>query len=152
MASTTSASTSPPRLHVTVHLPPVISFSSIEEPQLEIQMTLQHSLPIIIALKQRRLWPLHLQSAIILTHTSSGRQEYVSRVDAPTNVPPIPRLTQGHNDDFVTLQPGEESVVRVSFRPYDEPYDYGRSSGIGASTGIEDVSYWHAVLEGRGGV
>ncbi len=149
MASTTSASTS---LHVTVHLPPVISVSSIEEPQLEIQMNLQHSLPIFIALKQSRLWPLHLQTAIILTHISSGRQEYVSRVDAPTNVPPIPRLTQRRKDAFVSLQPGEESVVKVSFRPYDEPCDYERSSGIGVSTDIEDVFYWHAVLEGRGGV
>lgn len=118
------AITSAPRLHVTAHLPPVISFSSIEEPQLEMQITFQYSRPIIIALKQSRLWPLHLRSALTLNHASSGRYEYVPRVDAPTNGPPTPRLTKEHKENFLGLQPGEKSVVKVSFRPYDEPYDY----------------------------
>jgi hypothetical protein len=124
MASTVSASTSPPRLHVTVQLPPVISFSSIEKPQLEVHLNLQYSQPIIIALKHSRLWPLHLQSALTLDHASSGRPEYLPRVDGPTSGPPIPRLTQKHKDDFLGLRPGETSVVQVSFRPYNEPYDY----------------------------
>lgn len=50
--------TSPPRLHLTVNLPPVISFSSVEEPQLEVRMTLEYSQPVIIVLKRSCLWPL----------------------------------------------------------------------------------------------
>ena len=89
-------------------------------------MILQYSQPIIIALKQSRLWPLHLRSALTLDHASSDRYEYVPRVDAPTNGPPIPRLTQEHKKSFLSLRPGEKSVVQVSFRPYEEPYDYER--------------------------
>ena len=37
---TASDNTLPPRLYVTVNLPPVISFSSPEEPQLELHITL----------------------------------------------------------------------------------------------------------------
>ena len=132
MSPTVLAPTPPPQLHVTVRLPPVISFSSIEVPQLEMHIKLQYSQPIIIALKRSRLWPLHLQSAIVLTHASSGRQEYVPSVDAPIRSPPIPRLAQEHKDEFLSLRPGETSVVRVSFRPYGEPYDYEKLKDKGA--------------------
>ena len=52
--STTSSmlAKSPPRLHVTVNLPPMISFTSVEEPQLEVRMTLEYSQPVIIVLKR----------------------------------------------------------------------------------------------------
>ena len=99
-SSVSSASTSAPRLHVTAHLPPVISFSSIEEPQLEMHMTLRYSQPIIVALKQSRLWPLHLRSALTLNHANSGRYEYISGVDAPTNGPLIVRLTKNTSNTF----------------------------------------------------
>ena len=107
--------TSPPRLHVTVNLPSVISFSSVEEPQLEVRMTLEYLQPVIIVLKRSRLWPLHV---------SSRQQEYLPRVDAPLRDPPIPLLDVKHKEAFVGLKPGQTSVVTVSFRPYNEPYDY----------------------------
>lgn len=118
--------TSPPRLHVTVNLPPVISFSSVEEPQLEVRMTLEYSQPIIIVLKRSRLWPLHLQSALTLHNVSSKQQEYLPRVDAPLRGQPIPPLDAEHKEAFVGLKPGQTSVVSVSFRPYNEPYDYNK--------------------------
>ena len=116
--------TSPPRLHVTVNLPSVISFSSVEEPQLEVRMTIEYLQPVIIVLKRSRLWPLHLQSALSLHNVSSGQQEYLPRVDAPLRDPPIPPLDAEHKEAFVGLKPGQTSVVTVSFRPYKEPYDY----------------------------
>lgn len=94
-------------------------------------MTLQHSQPIIIALKQSPLYPLHLQSAITISHARTGRQNYVPRIDPSPN-PPIPRLTAEHKDNFVGLWPGEESVVRINFRPHDEPYDYEKLKDEGA--------------------
>lgn len=57
-------------------------------------------------------------------HACSGRQEYLPCVNAPISDPPIPKSTQKHKDDFVSLRPGERSIVKVSFRPCDEPYDY----------------------------
>ena len=115
---------SPPRLHVTVNLPPVISFSSVEEPQLEVRMTLEFLRPVIIVLKRSRLWPLHLYSALTLHNSSSGQQEYLPRIDAPLPNPPIPPLDAEHKEAFVGLKPGLTSVVTVSFRPYKEPYNY----------------------------
>ena len=116
--------TSPPRLHVTVNLPPVIPFSRVEEPQLEVHMTLEYSQPLIVMLKGSRLWPLHLQSALTLHNVSSRRQEYLPRFDAPLRDPPILPLDAEHKEAFVGLKPGQISVVSVSFRPYSEPYDY----------------------------
>lgn len=109
---------------MTANLPPIISFSSAEEPELEIRITLENSQPIIVALKRSRLWPLNLQSALTLHYASSGRQEYLPRVDTWRSYPPLPRLTPEHKDEFLGLRPGETSIVRVSFRPHDEPYDY----------------------------
>ena len=94
-------------------------------------MSLQYSQPIIIALKQSRLWPLHLHSALDLTHASSGRREYVPRVDVPISGSLIPRLCQKHEDSFLGLRPGDKSVVQVSFRPYGEPYDYEKFKAQG---------------------
>lgn len=116
--------TSPPRLHVTVNLPPVVSFSSVEEPHLEVRMTLEYAQPVIIVLKRSRLWPLHLHSALTLHNVSSRQQEYLPRVDAPLRDPPIPPLDAEHKEAFVGLKPGQTSVVTVSFRPYNKPYDY----------------------------
>ncbi len=116
--------TSPPRLHVTVKLPSVISFSSVEEPQLEVRMTLEYLQPVIIVLKRSCLWPLHLHSALNLHNVSGRQQEYLPRVDAPLRDPPIPPLDAEHKEAFVGLKPGQTSVVTVSFRPYNEPYDY----------------------------
>jgi hypothetical protein len=124
MTSTPPTPAAPPRLHVTAYLPPVISFSSVDEPHLEIRITLSYSQPIILALKRSRLGPLHLHSALTLHHASSGQQEYLPRVDAPLSNPPVPPLTAEHKDEFVGLKPRETTVFRVSFRPYSEPYDY----------------------------
>lgn len=88
-------------------------------------MTLQCSQPIIIALKQSPLYPLHLHSAITITHVSSGKREYAPRVDPSLSLP-IPSVTRQHKDDFVGLRPGEETVVPVDVRPHNEPYDYGK--------------------------
>jgi len=132
MASTLPAPASSPRLHVTAYLPPVISFSSVEEPHLEIRITLEHSQPIILALKRSHLWPLHLHCALILQHASSGQQEYLPRLDAPRSDPPLPPLTAEHKDEFVGLTPGETTVVCVSFRPYSEGYDYEKMKDQGA--------------------
>lgn len=127
MATTPPMSaTSIPRLHVTVNLPPVISFSSVEEPQLEVRMTLEYLQPAIIVLKRSRLWPLHLHSALTLHNVSSKQQEYLPRVDAPPRDPPIPPLNADYKEAFVGLTPGQTSVVTVSFRPYNEPYDYDK--------------------------
>ena len=126
-----AASNSRPELLVTAQLPPVISFSSSDKPQLEVHVTLRYSQPIIIALKQSTLWPLHHCSALSLHHIGTGKEEYLPRIDAKTRGPPIPRLTQEAKDDFVGLRPGQTSVVRVSFRPYDEPYDYEKSKDKG---------------------
>jgi len=122
---TTSMSTPSPHLHISAHLSPTISFSSPEPPQLSIHLTLSHANPITIALKRSPLWPLQcLRPALTLHHASNGQPEYLPRIDAPTNGPPIPRLRQEHKDDFLGIRPGETSVVKASFRPYDEPYDY----------------------------
>lgn len=122
---------SPPRLHVTANLPPVISFSSASSPQLSVRMTLSHSQPIIIVLKRSRLWPLHLQSALTLHNTSSGQHEYLPRVDAPLRNAPIPPVDAEHKEEFVGLKPRQTSVVSVSFRPYDEPYEYEKMKDCG---------------------
>ena len=115
--------TSPPRLHVTVNLPPVISFSSVEEPQLEVRMTLEYLQPVIIVLKRSRLWPLHLHSALTLHNVGSRQQEYLPRVDAPLRDPAsIPPRDAENKEEFVGLKAGQRSVVTVSFRPYDERY------------------------------
>lgn len=113
MTSTPPTPAPLPRLLVTVNLPPVISFSSAEEPHLEVRMTLEHSQPTIIALKRSRLWPLHLHSALTLHHVSNGQQEYLPRADAPRGDLPLPRLTAEYKDEFVDLRPGETTVVRV---------------------------------------
>ena len=93
-------------------------------PQLEVHIKLQYTAPIIIALKRSRLWPLHLRSATTLTRVGSGNREYVPRVDTPTNGPAIPKLSAQHKGDILGLRPGEIGVVRVSFRPYGERYEY----------------------------
>lgn len=131
--TSTEASANPlkPRVHVTAHLPPIISFSSIEEPQLKMHMTLQYPQPIILALKQSRLAPLHYRSALTLNHASSGRHEYIPRVDVPSSGPPVPKMTREHMDSFLGLRPAETSIVQVSFRPHDEPYDYEKMKGRG---------------------
>ena len=116
--------TSSPRIHVTVNLPPVISFSSVEEPHLEVRMTLEYLQPVIIALKRSRLWPLHPHSALTLHNVSSRQQEYLPRVDAPLRDPLIPPLDAEHKEAFVGLKPGQTSVMTVSFRPYNKPYYY----------------------------
>ena len=131
MASSTSPSPSPPQMHVTVHLPPIISFSSPEKPQLEIHLTLQHTHSIIIPLKRSKLYPLHLQTAITLTHVADGKPEYVPRVDYKASHPPILTLKHEHKEDFVGLRPGETSIVKVNFRPHDEPYDYEKMKNEG---------------------
>ena len=123
--------TSPPRLHVTANLPPVISFSSASSPQLQVRMTLSYPQPIITILKRSHLWRLHLQSALTLHNTSSGQQEYLPRVDAPFRNAPIPPLDAEHKEEFIGLKPGQTSVVSVSFRPYDEPYDYDKMKDHG---------------------
>lgn len=120
------ATNSSPRLHVTANLPPEISFSSVEEPQLQVRMTLEYSQPIMIVLQRSRLWPHRLHSALTLHNVSSGQQEYLPRVDAPLRDPPIPPLDAEHRESFVGLTPGQTSVVTVSFRPYSEPYDYDK--------------------------
>ena len=117
---------SPPRLHVTANLPPVISFSSASWPQLSVCITLEYSQPIIIVLKTCRLWPLHLQSALTLHNVSSGQHEYLPHVDVPFRNAPIPPLDAEHKDAFVGLKPGETSIVSVFVRPYDEPYNYDK--------------------------
>ena len=89
-SAVSSASTSAPRLHVTARLPPVISFSGIEVPQFEMDMTLQHSWPIIIALKQSRLWPLHLRSVLIVNHASSHYFCFSKRNDVIIIIVTIP--------------------------------------------------------------
>lgn len=124
--------TSPPRLHVTVHLPSTISFTGVEEPQLEVRMTLEYLRPVVMVLKKSRLWPLHLHSALTLRNVSSGQQEYLPRVDTAFRDPPIPLLNAANKDAFVGLKPGRTSVVTVSFRPYDEPhkFDEMKDSGI----------------------
>ena len=124
-------STPPPRLYVTANLPPVISFSSIDQPQFEVRMTLEYPQPIIIVLKRSRLWPLRLRSALTLHNTSSGQQEYLPRVDAPFRNAPIPPLDIEHKDEFLGLKPGQTSVVSVSFRPYNEPYEYEKMKDRG---------------------
>ncbi|KAL2039713.1 hypothetical protein N7G274_007572 [Stereocaulon virgatum] len=126
---------SPPRLHVTVNLPPVISFSSVEEPQLEVRMTLEYLQPVIIVLKRIRLWPLHLHSVLFLHNVSSRQQDYPPCVDAqlrhPSCHPPMPPLDAEHKEIFVGLKPRQTSVVTVSFRLYKEPYYYGQMKGRG---------------------
>ena len=124
-------STPPPRLHVTANLPPVIYFSSIDEPQLQVRMNFEYSQPIIIVLKESLLWPLHLRSALTLHNTSSGQQEYLPHVDASFRNVPIPPLDIEHKDEFLGLKPGQSSVVSVSFWPYDEPYEYEKMNDCG---------------------
>lgn len=121
-----SQSQSVPRLHVTAHLPPTISFSSAEEPQLEVRMTLEYSQPVIFVLKKSHLWPHHHYTALILHNASSGRQEYIPRIDAAFRSPTIPPVDAEHRKEFVGLRPGQTEVIAVSFRPYDEPYDWER--------------------------
>jgi len=94
-------------------------------------MRLEYSQPIIIALKRSRLWPLHLHSALTLHHASSGQREYLPRVDAGRRYPALPPVTAGHKDEFVGLHPGTTTVVRVSFRPYGERYDYAKMKDRG---------------------
>ncbi len=94
-------------------------------------MALEYSQPIIVVLKRSRLWPLHLQSTLILHNISSKQQEYLPRVDAPLRDPPIPPLDAEHKEAFVGLKPGQTSVVSVSFRPYNEPYDYEQMKDAG---------------------
>lgn len=83
--------TSPPRLHVTANLPPVISFPSVEGSRLEVRITLEYLQRVVIVLKRSRLWPLNLHSALTLHNVSSRqRQEYLPCVNAPLRDPPIP--------------------------------------------------------------
>ncbi|KAL8740835.1 MAG: hypothetical protein Q9190_006501 [Brigantiaea leucoxantha] len=117
---------SPPRIHVTVYLPEEISFSSAEEPQLEVRMTLDYAHPIIIVRRRSRLWPLHPYSALTLHNIESGKPEYLPRVDVKLYRPTIPPLNAEHREEFVGLSPGQTSTMTVSFRPYDQPYDYER--------------------------
>ena len=100
-------------------------------PQLEVRMTLEYPQPIIIVLKRSRLWPLHLRSALTLHNTSSGQRDYLPRVDAPFRNVPIPPLDIEHKDEFLGLKPGQTSVVSVSFRPYNEPYEYKKMKDRG---------------------
>lgn len=111
----------------------MISFSSASSPQLEVRMTLEYPYPIIIVLKTSRLWPLHLRSALTLHNVSSGQQEYLPRVDAPLRNAPIPPLDAEHKEEFVGLKPGQTSIVSVSFRPYDEPYEYEKMKDRGGA-------------------
>ena len=132
MATTSpTLATATPRLHVTVNLPPAISFSSVEEPRLQVHMTLEYLQPVIIVLKRSRLWPLHFHSALTLHNVSSEKHEYLPRIDAPFRSPPIPRLDVEHREEFVGLKPGQTSVVTVSFRPHDEQYDYDKTKDRG---------------------
>ena len=78
-------------------------------------MTLEYSQPTIPTVKRSCLRPLHHHSALTLHNISSGQQEHVPHVESSPRGPPIPDLAQEHIDDFINLQPGETSVVRVSF-------------------------------------
>ena len=118
--------TSSPRIHITVHLPREISFSSAEEPQLEVRMTLEYAHPILIVRQRSLLWPLYPRSALTLHNVDSGKPEYLPRVDAPLPRPTIPPLNAEHREQFIGLSPGQTSTVTVSFRPYNQPYDYER--------------------------
>ena len=40
-------------------------------------------------------------------------------------------MTQEHKDSFLGLRPGETSIAHVSFRPYDEPFDYEKMKDRG---------------------
>lgn len=116
-----------PRLHVAVHLPPVISFSGPEEPYLEVRVTSDFPEPIIIPLKRSRLWPQHIRPALILTNARTGKGEHIPCCDTWYTGPPIPKMSEEHRVYFLGLQPSKMTTVRVSYRPFDEPYSYGKT-------------------------
>ena len=114
-----------PQVHVIARLPPIISFSSVEEPELELQFTLQYEQPIVIAPKYSRLWPLHLRSALKIDHAGTeDNMNIFARIDSCSKDPSIPRITQDTRADFSTLQPGVSHVEQISFRPKKKPSNY----------------------------
>ena len=60
-----------------------------------------------------------------------ARREFHPRVNPWRDDFPPPRLTKEHEEEFIGLRPGEISVLGVSFRPYDEPYDFEKMNGKG---------------------
>ena len=62
-----------PQLHVTVRLLAETSFSSQEEPLLEVPITLRYSQPMTIHVRSSCLWPEHLHSTLIANNVSLAR-------------------------------------------------------------------------------
>ena len=52
-------------------------------------------------------------------------------MDTPLHNAPIPPLDAENKEEFIGLKPGQTSVVSVSFRPYDEPYEYEKMKDRG---------------------
>ena len=124
-AAATSSKMSPPHphLHVTAALPSTIAFSSPEVPYLEIGITSQHNEPVIIQINRSRLWPHHRSPALTLNNVRTGEKEYIPHCDPTVSGPVLP-IAKENRGGFLQLRPYETSVVKVNYRPFDEPYDY----------------------------
>lgn len=113
------AVSSPPTIHAAARLPPVISFSSPEEPEIELEATLVDSpTPITILTGGTSTWPFGHSVTIRNTHTGAEQFTWLQNIDAQRRRPPSPvSLTRGQEHRFVTLRPGESIRSRSGFRP-----------------------------------
>jgi hypothetical protein len=111
-----------PKIHVAPQLPPVISFSSEEEPVLNLKFTLEDSdEPVTLAL---RLAPwIDEVNNIPIKNTSTGRLCGPGHIDicGPGKPPPLKR-GRSQADQYLTLIPGQCYMIRYPFRPYNFPW------------------------------
>lgn len=118
-ASTDSmAAASPlPRIQAAAHLPPVISFSSPEEPALEIVITLTDSPNPITVLNKSLPWK---NEDVLIRNARTGAEpfSYLQGVTPYRPGGPLQhRLTRAQEKDFGTLQSEGSTRHKYGFRP-----------------------------------
>lgn len=120
MASTKpSSTTSKPSILGSVSLPPLLSFTSGEEPHLLLSLTLMDfDTPITFALSHTRFE--RIESCLDFRNSRICHPQYLPTTEVQRrNVPPL-LLCAERETDFVTLRPGEPYVFDVNFRPFGD--------------------------------
>lgn len=113
------AASSLPKVQATAHLPPVISFSSSEEPEIVLTAALTNSSnPITIRKAGTSTWPFGHSVTIRNIRTGAEQFTWFQNVDAQRRSPPSPvKLTHAQDDKFMTMWPGEAIKTKSGFRP-----------------------------------
>lgn len=112
-----SSATGAPRILASANLPPVISFSSAEEPQLLISLTpLDFDSPITFALSHTDFFPL--ENCLLFRNSKTLAPQYLPVVHTNWGHSRQLELCREREAEFVTIRPHEPYVFTVNFRPF----------------------------------